>query len=101
MSHSSLFSVREAVIADSVQILDCLQEAFAPFRDAYTLPAFLDTVLTPTTLEQRFKSMTLFVAVNRAGDVVGTVGCELAAAHVGHLRGMAVRLSWQGAGIAA
>jgi hypothetical protein len=81
MPHSSRFSVRKAVIADAVQILDCLSEAFAPFRDAYTPEAFLDTVLTPATLEQRLKTMTVFVALDVAvaGDVVGTVGCELAA----------------------
>ncbi len=92
--------MRKAGIADAIQILDCLKEAFAPFRDAYTPEAFLDTVLTPATLEQRLKAMTLFVALNSAGDVVGTVGCELATLHEGHLRGMAVRSDWQGAGVA-
>jgi hypothetical protein len=54
---SKIFSVRKAFIADAVQILDCLKEAFAPFRDAYTPEAFLDTVLTPAALEQRLKIM--------------------------------------------
>jgi GNAT superfamily N-acetyltransferase len=100
MKHSRIFSVRKAILADKVQILDCLHEAFAPFRDAYTPAAFLDTVLTPETLEQRFKTMSLFVAVDRAEDIVGTVGCEVATSREGHLRGMAVRLDWQGAGVA-
>jgi GNAT superfamily N-acetyltransferase len=95
------FSVRKAVIADAVQILDCLDEAFAPFRDAYTPEAFLDTVLTAATLAQRLKVMTVFVSLDSGGDVVGTVGCELTASGEGHLRGMAVRLGWQGTGIAA
>jgi GNAT superfamily N-acetyltransferase len=98
---SMKFSVRKAVIADAVQILDCLRESFAPFRDAYTKEAFLDTVLTPATLEHRFNIMTLFVALDQAGNVVGTVGCELTASREGHLRGMAVRSVWQGAGVAA
>ena len=101
MTHSPVFSVRQAVIADAVQILDCLSEAFAPFRDAYTPEAFLDTVLTPATLQERFKTMTLFVVLDRAGTVVGTIGCELTSSGEGHLRGMAVRSAWQGAGVAA
>lgn len=101
MARSPTFSVRKAVIADAVHILDCLNEAFAPFRDAYTTEAFLDTVLTPATLEQRFKTMTLFVALDRDENVVGTVGCELTASGEGHLRGMAVRSVWQGGGVAA
>src|SRR5882724_11736079 len=112
---STEFSVLEVTLKDTAQILDCLREAFAPFRSAYTPEAFLDTVLTPTTLEQRFKTMTMFVAVScvkddgpgdgrasydRHGDIVGTVGCELTPSGEGHLRGMAVRLGWQGAGVA-
>ena len=98
--HSKIFAVRKVILADKVQVLDCLQEAFNPFRDAYTPAAFLDTVLTPATLEQRFKTMSLFVAVDRAEDIVGTVGCGVATSGEGHLRGMAVRLDWQGAGVA-
>jgi GNAT superfamily N-acetyltransferase len=111
MAPSTEFSVRKAALGDSAQILDCLDEAFAPFRSAYTPEAFLDTVLTPATLELRLKTMTVFVAVgcarddgardDRSGDVVGTVGCDLTLSGEGHLRGMAVRLDWQGAGVAA
>ncbi len=101
MTHSLVFSVRKAIVADAVQILDCLSEAFAPFRGVYTPEGFLDTVLTSATLEQRLKTMTLFVALYSGGDVVGTVGCEVAASHEGHLRGMAVRLDWHGTGVAA
>jgi ribosomal protein S18 acetylase RimI-like enzyme len=56
-------------------------------------------VLAPKTLARRMVEMSVFVAT-AAGEVVGTVGCALAAAGEGHVRGMAVRPNWQGRGVA-
>jgi hypothetical protein len=43
-----LSAVREATPRDAAAILECLSEAFEPFRHTYTPGAFTDTVLTPT-----------------------------------------------------
>jgi GNAT superfamily N-acetyltransferase len=94
-------SVRRASDADAVGILACLQAAFAPYREHYTSDAFHDTVLTAETVHQRLADMSVFVALTPAGEIVGTIGCGPASAEEGHIRGMAVRHEWQGAGIAA
>lgn len=94
-------AIRRAGPADAAAILECLAEAFAPYRSSYTAEAFLDTVLTPRTLNQRMKSMTVFVAVIDGKEIAGTAACGMAGGEEGHLRGMAVRERWQGAGIAA
>ena len=68
------FVVRKAIEQDQPGILRCLAEAFESYRQQYTPDAFLDTVLTPATLEARFASMTIFVAVGPQGEVTGTIG---------------------------
>ncbi|HVH69480.1 MAG TPA: GNAT family N-acetyltransferase, partial [Candidatus Dormibacteraeota bacterium] len=76
-------------------------EAFEEFRERYTPDGFLDTVLTAETLEERFAKMSVFVAVNSGGQVVGTIACNVVGPEEGHLRGMAVVPSMSGSGIAA
>jgi GNAT superfamily N-acetyltransferase len=93
------FTVRPAMPADSAGVLACIASAFEPYRDRYTPQAFLDTVLTPATLAQRFSSMVVFVAIDRAGEVVGTIAGQFLEAGEGHLRGMAVHPRWHGAGV--
>jgi len=94
------FSLSKARVSDSAGILDCLREAFEPYRTAYTPEGFLDTVLTPETLEHRLRTMAIFVVKDGNNAVVGTVGCNRVDAQEGHIRGMAVRASWQGCGVA-
>jgi putative acetyltransferase len=50
---------------------------------------------------RRAENMRIFVAVNRGGTVVGTVGVGLTGPTEGHVRGMAVLPEEQGAGVAA
>ena len=100
-SPASGFSVRRATTADAGGILHCLRAAFQPFRDRYTPPAFADTVLAPDTVHHRLASMAVFVAVTPAGEIVGTIGCNLVSPEEGHIRGMAVLPECQGAGVAA
>src|SRR5215470_8347556 len=105
MAEGAGIAIVKAGQADAGGILLCLAEAFAPFRRSYTAEGFVDTVLTPDTLDLRLKSMTLFVAKAAAenaqtGTVVGTVACGMVDRQEGHLRGMAVRAAWQGKGIA-
>jgi GNAT superfamily N-acetyltransferase len=96
-----VFSIRRAIDPDRGGILHCLHSAFAQFESSYTNEGFSDTVLTDEALAERLKSMSLFVAVNELGEIVGTIGCASLGNGEGHLRGMAVLPEWQGSGVAA
>jgi L-methionine (R)-S-oxide reductase len=98
---SAAFAIRRATIDDSAGILECLASAFAPFREGYTPGGFLDTVLSPETVQQRLQDMNIFVAVRSDGCVIGTIGCKVEPAGEGHLRGMAVSPEWHGSRVAA
>lgn len=93
------FTIRPATAAAGV--LACLAEAFAPYRARYTPEGFRDTVLTAATFERRLAGMTVLVAVDGDGAVIGTIGHGTAGAGEGHIRGMAVRPGLQGRGVAA
>jgi GNAT superfamily N-acetyltransferase len=95
----SEFVVRRANEGDAAGILACLGGAFEEFRGRYTLEAFADTVLSPETIRQRMKEMTIFVALDAGGAVAGTIACQ-AAENEGHLRGMAVLPQLRGGGLA-
>jgi N-acetylglutamate synthase-like GNAT family acetyltransferase len=97
---SARFSVRKARSSDCEGILDCLAAAFASYRDSYTPEAFLDTVLTPDTIEKRLQDMVVLVAVQDDEDVIGTISCKVVNECEGHLRGMAVRPEWHGSSFA-
>jgi ribosomal protein S18 acetylase RimI-like enzyme len=94
------FEIRPATSEDAAAILECLLAAFEPYRSQYTPQAYLDTVMTPATLLQRLLSMTVLVAVDARGNVVGTIGGAAVTSSVGHLRGMAVPPEYHGRGIA-
>ena len=93
-------SIRPATAGDAGAILLCLASAFEPYRASYTLQAYLDTVLTTETLEERFASMSILVAVTASGEIVGTISLQATTAGEGHLRGMAVLPACMGAGVA-
>ena len=93
--------VRKAKDEDAPGILKCLREAFEEFRSRYTPQGFLDTVLTAETLRVRRETMNVFVAVNSANEVLGTIACGVVSPEEGHLRGMAVLPSIRGNGVAA
>jgi predicted N-acetyltransferase YhbS len=88
------FDIRRATSGDDAAIVDCMREAFAPYKEQYTPGAFEDTV--PDSIVDRLKTMTVFVATYD-DQIIGTISCD---AH-GHLRGMAVRAAWRGKGVAA
>jgi N-acetylglutamate synthase-like GNAT family acetyltransferase len=92
-------SIRQATSQDVSGLLACLQEAFEPYRDAYTREAFTDTTLTDETVRRRLREMHVLVAVSARDGVAGTVG-GLANGDEGHIRGMAVRPQWAGSGVA-
>jgi ribosomal protein S18 acetylase RimI-like enzyme len=101
LSGGLLDSVRKATSADACGIIACLSAAFEVYRDSYTAAAFADTILTPETIERRFQEMTVFVATGKSGEIVGTIACSAVHAGEGHIRGMAIRPTAQGSGIAA
>lgn len=95
-------NIRTASIDDLNGIVSCLSEAFAIHRSAYTPSAYDDTVPSPDATKDRLLTTTLFVATDTPdGDVIGTIGCSVLSPEEGHLRGLAVRPSWQGRGVAA
>jgi GNAT superfamily N-acetyltransferase len=94
------FVIRLASAEDAAAILQCLRAAFEPYRSQYTPQAYLDTVMTPDMILQRLTSMTVLVALDAQGSVVGTIGGAAVSSSEGHLRGMAVPPQWHGRGIA-
>lgn len=94
-------TVREAANADTSAILACLSAAFEVYRDSYTPAAFADTILSEETLQRRLRKMTVFVAADNSGEIVGTIACHFVNSEEGHIRGMAVLPKSQGSGIAA
>ena len=94
------YAIRPAISEDAPAILRCLHATFEPYRSQYTPQAWLDTVMTPDMLLQRLTSMTVLVAVDTRGKIVGTIGGAAVSSTEGHLRGMAVPPQWQGRGIA-
>lgn len=93
------FFIRAGDADDAPAILNCLAAAFEAYRTRYTPGAWLDTVLTSDTLQQRLSSMTVLVAISPGEGIVGTIAFSMAAGE-GHLRGMAVLPEWQGRGVA-
>lgn len=91
----SVISIRQATAADSDAILTCLHAAFAPYKSRYTPEGYEDTTLTPATLVDRMREMSVFVAIAGRDEIVGTIACGGC-----HLRGMAVLPSALGKGVA-
>jgi len=91
---------RRAVPDDADGVLDCLRSAFEPFRARYTKPAYQGTVLTRESIAERFNTMTVFVAEDGSGTVIGTIACCRVTPEQGLIRGMAVLPEWQGRGVA-
>jgi N-acetylglutamate synthase-like GNAT family acetyltransferase len=100
MGESDRFSIRTATPIDADGILNCLHLAFHEFRTSYTTEAFRDTVLTPETVRERLGAMRVFIAVDEAGQVVGTIACQIVGKNEGHIRGMAVLPGWRSTGVA-
>lgn len=93
------FALRNAIDADCAAVLECLGSAFASYRESYTAEAFADTVLNPDAFRHRLSEMSVVVATNASGEVVGTIAYKVLDGGEGHLRGMAVRPEWHGKGL--
>lgn len=88
-----------ATLDDADGILTCLRAAFEPYRTQYTSAAYEDTILTENTVRQRIETMTVLLARNEAGLIIGTIGAAVQGTE-GHIRGMAVVPSSQGTTVA-
>lgn len=95
------YSIRLATTDDVAGLLECLRQAFEPYRGLYTRDAYDDTILTPETIGQRLASMQVYVAVTDTNEVIGTVACKMIDEKQGHLRGMAVLPEWHSSGLAS
>jgi ribosomal protein S18 acetylase RimI-like enzyme len=93
-------SIRQARIEDADAILECLHQAFAPYRGHYSREAFEDAALTDETLRQRLTEMTMLVAADQSGRTLGTVAYRVKPTGEGHFRGMAVLPEAQRTGVA-
>lgn len=91
--------IARATFDDAEGILQCLRAAFEPYRSQYTPAAYEDTVMTSETVRRRIETMTVLVARDQDGLILGTIG---AAVHgdEAHIRGMAVAPLSQGSGVA-
>jgi GNAT superfamily N-acetyltransferase len=94
------YRIRPALEQDVPGVVACLRDAFEPYRDEYTPAAYLDTVTSARIARERLRSMTVLVAEDSAGAIVGTLSFARVSDEEGHLRGMAVRQSWWGSGVA-
>ncbi len=94
------FVIRRASQEDGEGILSCLAAAFEQYAGAYTPGAYADTTLTRETVGDRIDHAAVFVAIDLAGQVAGTVGVEFHSRQTAHLRGMAVLPEYQGTGLA-
>ena len=93
-------SLRRAQPEDMPAVQACLAAAFDAYRKRYTAAAYEDTILSaPGAIERRFREMTVLVADDSSGLVVGTIAYHCAGTE-GHLRGMAVHPRAQGTRVA-
>ena len=95
------FTIRRAGPSDVDGIVACLVAAFDAFRKEYSPGAWNDTVLNAEGVRNRLKTMTMFVAVDETGAIIGSVAGTLASPREGHLRGMSVVPAYHGKGVAA
>jgi len=91
------FSITRATFDDAEGILRCLRAAFEPYRTQYTQAAYEDTVMTTETVRRRIETMTVLVARNEVGLIIGTIGASVRGADRDRSEGWR---SSQGGGVA-
>ncbi|MFW9972646.1 MAG: GNAT family N-acetyltransferase [Candidatus Odinarchaeota archaeon] len=70
--------------------------AFEEYRDYYSPEGFLDTVMSEEAVIKRMEEMSIYVAVDQEGLIIGTIGWQKINDDEGHIRGMAVIPERQG-----
>lgn len=90
------FKIRLATIEDAKAVHEVLIAAFEEYRFFYSPAGFTDTVLSEEEAKDRIKEMKVYVAVDRNGKIIGTIGWQKLNKEEGHIRGMGVIPSRQG-----
>ncbi|MFW9827438.1 MAG: GNAT family N-acetyltransferase [Candidatus Thorarchaeota archaeon] len=90
------FKIRKAIPSDSKSIHEVILAAFEEYRWFYSSDGFEDTVMSEDLVLKRMKDMTIFVAIDKKGKAIGTIGWKKLDDEEGHIRGMAVHPLWQG-----
>ncbi len=88
------YIIRKARPKDAKRIHKILLAAFKEFRKYYTNEGFNDTVMSEEAVLVRMKEMTIYVAVNKDNNLIGTIGWQKIGYEEGHVRGMAVHPNW-------
>jgi len=90
------YKIRKAKSDDAKGIHEVLLRAFEEFREFYSPEGFSDTVLSEQIALERMKEMTVFVAIEHNGKIIGTISWKKVSENEGHIRGMAVHPKKQG-----
>ncbi|MFX1428485.1 MAG: GNAT family N-acetyltransferase [Promethearchaeota archaeon] len=90
------YTIRKAEIKDAKGIHEVILAAFEQYRYFYSPEGFADTVMSEKIAVERIKDMTIFIAVNQNGEIIGTIGWKRVNREEGHIRGMAVHPNYQG-----
>lgn len=90
------YIIRQAEFQDAKNIHRVILAAFEEYRNYYTPEGFADTVMSEQVAIERMKEMTLYVAIDQNGTVIGTIGWQKLSEKEGHIRGMAVLPKNQG-----
>ena len=88
--------IRLAENQDAKEIHKVILSTFEEYRHYYTPEGFADTVMSEETTIERMKEMSIYVAVDQEGLIIGTIGWQKVSNDEGHIRGMAVIPERQG-----
>lgn len=83
-----VYKIRKANYDDAKGIHEVLLVVFEEFREFYSPEGFSDTVLSEQIALERMKEMTVFVAIDHNGKIIGTIGWKKVSEKEGHIRGM-------------
>lgn len=88
--------IRRATKKDSEAVHETLLAAFEKYQSYYSPKGFTDTVLSKEMAKDRIKEMNVYIAVEKEGKIIGTIGWQKLNDSEGHIRGMGVIPNWQG-----
>jgi len=90
------YLIQKAKPKDAQGIHEVILTAFEEFRYFYSPEGFTDTVMSEKAVEKRIENMTIYIAVDQNGGIIGTIGWKKLSEKEGHIRGMAVHPKMQG-----
>ncbi|MFW9872633.1 MAG: GNAT family N-acetyltransferase [Candidatus Thorarchaeota archaeon] len=90
------YLIRKAQPPDARGIHEVILAAFEQYRNYYSIEGFTDTVMSEEIALERMKEMTIYIAIDGNGKIIGTIGWKKVSKKEGHIRGMAVLPDRQG-----